>query len=43
MVSRNTQGVRLIRLSGNEKLVEIEKVCETDEDASDTDIVNDNE
>jgi len=30
VVSRHTQGVRLIRLSKEEKLVEIEKVCETE-------------
>jgi len=30
VVSRHTQGVRLIRLGKEEKLVEIEKVCETE-------------
>ncbi len=30
VVSRNTQGVRLIRLGANEQLVEIEKVCESE-------------
>jgi len=29
IVGRNTQGVRLIRLTKNEKLVQIERVCET--------------
>ncbi len=33
VVGRNTQGVRLIRLTKNEKLVEIERVCETIIDA----------
>jgi len=35
IVSRNTQGVRLIRLSKGEKLVEVEKVCETDDEEND--------
>lgn len=40
VVGRNTQGVRLIRLTKNEKLVEIERVCESimdDDEDSDTD------
>ena len=32
VVGRNTQGVRLIRLTKNEKLVQIERVCETETD-----------
>jgi DNA gyrase subunit A len=32
IVGRNTQGVRLIRLTNDEKLVQIERVCETESD-----------
>ena len=32
VVGRNTQGVRLIRLTNNEKLVQIARVCETEND-----------
>jgi len=37
VVGRNTQGVRLIRLTKNEKLVEFERVCESimDDDEDD--------
>ncbi len=35
IVGRNTQGVRLIRLTNNEKLVQIERVCETVNDEDD--------
>ncbi|MCF6337395.1 MAG: DNA gyrase subunit A, partial [Gammaproteobacteria bacterium] len=35
VLGRNTQGVRLIKLSNGEKLVGIERVAETEEDDSD--------
>ncbi len=34
IVGRNTQGVKLIRLTNNEKLVQIARVCETESDAT---------
>lgn len=40
VVGRNTQGVRLIRLTNDEKLVQIERVCETE---SEDDIDEDTE
>ncbi len=42
IVSRHTQGVRLIRLAEDEKLVELEKVCETGvNDEAETDVDSD--
>jgi len=44
VLGRNTQGVRLIGLSEDEKLVSLAKVCDTDEDdeATETDSTDDN-
>ncbi len=37
VVGRNTQGVRLIRLTNDEKLVQIARVCETENDETEND------